>query len=103
MEEQINELEAEGVMKKVLTAEVKYIIAVILFLIGIVAPYYDIKTEIALIKQNHFSHMETMDGNIEKNNQAILKMQSDQGKMLEAITIDKTKIEMLEKEIEKDH
>jgi len=90
------ELEAESLMKKVLTSEVKYIIGIIIFLVGVVIPYYDIKTEIALIKQNHISHLETMDGNIAKNNQMILQIQENQSIMLEAITVNKTKIEMLE-------
>lgn len=61
----------DNAIKKVLTTEVKYLIAIGLFLIGVVAPYYEIKQDIALIKENHFSHMETM-------SKEILELQKDQ-------------------------
>jgi hypothetical protein len=64
-------LEQDSAIKKVLTTEVKYIISVIVFVAGVVAPYYSIKQDIALIKENHFLHMENMTGDI-------LKLQEDQ-------------------------
>lgn len=50
----------EDNLKKYLTTEVKYIIGIVVFVIGVVAPYYQIKEDIALIKQNHMSHVETL-------------------------------------------
>lgn len=55
MEENI---QAESVVKKVLTKEVKFIIVIITFIVGIVAPYYQIRQDIALIKQNALFHIE---------------------------------------------
>jgi hypothetical protein len=57
-------LEQDNAIKKVLTTEVKYIISVIVFVAGVVAPYYSIRQDIALIKENHFSHMESMNKDI---------------------------------------
>ncbi len=58
--------EQESIVKKILTTEVKYIIGVATFILGVVAPYYNIKEDIALIKENHFTHMETMTRDILK-------------------------------------
>jgi hypothetical protein len=63
--------EHESIVKKILTTEVKYVIGVATFILGVVAPYYNIKQDIALIKENHFSHMESM-------TKDILKIQEDQ-------------------------
>lgn len=52
--------EHESIVKKILTTEVKYLIGVTTFILGVVAPYYSIKEDIALIKENHFTHMESM-------------------------------------------
>ncbi len=62
-----NQVQTESIVKKILTSEVKYVIGIIIFLVGVVAPYYQIQTDIALIKQNHFAHMETMTKQIDEN------------------------------------
>jgi len=56
----------DNAIKRILTTEVKYIIGVATFIIGVVAPYYSIKQDIVLIKENHFSHMEMMTRDILK-------------------------------------
>jgi hypothetical protein len=66
-----NQEQTENIVKRILTSEVKYIIGIVIFLVGVVAPYYDIKQDVALIKQNHMAHMETMTKQIEENNTAI--------------------------------
>jgi hypothetical protein len=58
--------EQDSAIKRVLTTEVKYVIGVIVFVAGVIAPYYSIKQDIALIKENHFSHMEAMKKDILK-------------------------------------
>lgn len=63
--------EQDNAIKRVLTTEVKYVIGVIVFVAGVIAPYYSIKQDIALIKENHMAHMETM-------TRDILKLQQDQ-------------------------
>lgn len=64
-------IEHDNAIKRVLTTEVKYIIGVVVFVAGVIAPYYSIKQDIALIKENHFTHMESM-------TKDILKIQEDQ-------------------------
>jgi hypothetical protein len=59
-------LEQDTAIKRVLTTEVKYIIGVVVFVAGVIAPYYSIKQDIALIKENHFTHMEAMTKDILK-------------------------------------
>lgn len=48
----------ESFMKKYLTTEVKYVVGIAIFIIWVVAPYYEIKQDIALIKENHLTHIE---------------------------------------------
>lgn len=72
-----NQAQTESIVKKILTSEVKYIIGIVLFLVGVVAPYYDIKTEIALIKQNHYAHIEAMTKNIEANVEEIKTIKAE--------------------------
>lgn len=50
--------ELDNSIKKVLTTEVKYVIAIVMFIVGVVAPYYSIKEDVALIKENHYTHIE---------------------------------------------
>jgi uncharacterized membrane-anchored protein YhcB (DUF1043 family) len=69
--DQLNELKTESILKKYLTAEVKWLIAVIGFIVGVVTPYYKITTDIAIIKQNHYTHIEAMQKNIDNNTQEI--------------------------------
>ena len=69
-----NQNQTENIVKRILTSEVKYAIGIIFFIIGVVKPYYSIETDIALIKQNHISHMETMTKEIEQ-------LESDQTKL----------------------
>ena len=75
-----NQAQTESIVKKILTSEVKYAIGIIMFLVGVVAPYYDIKTEIALIKQNHYAHIEAMSKNIELNVEEIKTIKEELNK-----------------------
>ena len=72
-----NQAQTESIVKKILTSEVKYVIGIVLFLVGVVAPYYDIKTEIALIKQNHYAHIEAMTKQIEINVEEIKTIKAE--------------------------
>ncbi len=56
--------------RDLLTTEVKYVIGIIVFVAGVVAPFYTIKQDIALIKQNHLHHIETISKDIEKLQEA---------------------------------
>jgi len=68
---EIEEMKTEGLLKKALSSEVKWLLYFAGFVVGVVAPYYQIQSDIALIKQNHFAHMETMTKQIEENSTAI--------------------------------
>lgn len=72
-----NNAQTESIVKKILTSEVKYVIGIVLFLVGVVAPYYDIKTEIALIKQNHYAHIESMTKQIDINIEEIKTIRNE--------------------------
>lgn len=45
-------------LKKYLTAEIRFILAIVAFVWGVAVPYFGIKTDIAIIKQNHMAHVE---------------------------------------------
>jgi uncharacterized protein YabN with tetrapyrrole methylase and pyrophosphatase domain len=92
-----NTAQTETIVKKILTSEVKYVIGIILFLVGVVAPYYDIKTEIALIKQNHYAHIETMTGQIKENSEEIKEMKATELKLMTSIAENNAILRRLEK------
>lgn len=91
-----NEVQTESIVKKILTSEVKYLIGIVIFLVGVVAPYYDIKTEIALIKQNHYAHIETMNKNIESSMAEIKELKEEQTELMKIIAENSVRVKMLE-------
>ena len=92
-----NNTQTESIVKKILTSEVKYAIGIIIFLVSVVAPYYDIKTEIALIKQNHYAHIETMNKNIESSMVEIKELKEEQTELMKIIVENSVRIKSLEK------
>jgi Na+/H+ antiporter NhaC len=92
-----NAAQTESIVKKILTSEVKYVIGIIVFLVGVVAPYYDIKTEIALIKQNHYAHIEAMTKQIEADTSNIEELKQTQVKLMTVIAEHSIRISTLEK------
>lgn len=79
-----NNVQTENIVKRILTSEVKYFIGIVIFLAGVVAPYYQIRQDIELIKQNHFYHIE----NIQKE---ILDIKKEQ------VRNEETMIQLMEK------
>lgn len=51
--------DTEQKIKAILTTEVKYVVGIIVFVAGVVAPYFQIRSDIALIKseQNNISKL----------------------------------------------
>jgi hypothetical protein len=92
-----NTAQTENIVKRILSSEVKYLIGVVLFLAGVVAPYYEIKTEIALIKQNHYAHIEAMTKQIEQNSNDILKIQESQFEIVKTLAVQNSQILELNK------
>jgi len=92
-----NAAQTESIVKKIMTSEVKFVIGIIVFMIGVVAPYYDIKTEIALIKQNHYAHIEAMTKNIEANSEEIKDLTKTQTVLMQVIADNSARIKSLEK------
>ena len=74
MQEKVNNI--NEIIKAVLTNEVKYILAIIAFVFGIVQPYYAIKEDISLIKQNHISHIEAIEKEILDINEKYLELKT---------------------------
>ena len=95
--ETLGQLKTENLVKRVLTTEIKYIVAVVIFLVGVVAPYYAIKTDIALIKANHFAHMETMNKQIEINNTEIKEIKLIEVELMKTIAENSVRVNLLEK------
>jgi uncharacterized protein YabN with tetrapyrrole methylase and pyrophosphatase domain len=93
-----NQVQTESIVKKILTSEVKYVLGIIIFLVGVVAPYYDIKTEIALIKQNHLAHIETMEKQIESNSNDIKKIEETEIELMKVIAENSVRLTTLENE-----
>lgn len=90
---------AESMVRGVLTTEVKFVISIIVFCAGVVAPYYAMRQDIALIQRdiatinsNHEAHIqdilqeikeikvkdETLQDMIVQNQKTIIMLQSRQ-------------------------
>ena len=65
-------------VKAVLTNEVKYIIAIIVFIFGVISPFYQLREDIALIQKdisiintNHEAHIQDLTQQIKENTESI--------------------------------
>lgn len=74
----------QGLVKSILTSEVKFIIGIVTVVLGVVAPYYSMRQDIALIKANidninanHEVHIQDITQNI-KDLQTTLSTQQQQ-------------------------
>lgn len=71
-----------NLIRTVFTTEVKMVVGIIMFALGVIAPYYAIKEDISLIKKdveiinsNHLTHLQDV-AEIAKDNQvAIIELQ----------------------------
>jgi len=97
MDTATNNAQTETIVKRILTSEVKYVIGICVFLAGVVAPFYMVKQDVALIKQNHYTHIEALTKQIEKNTEEIKKLNEDQVRLMEIIIENKTKINLYNK------
>lgn len=78
-----------NLIRAVLSTEVKFIIGIVGFVMGVVAPYYSMKQDVALIQQsiatinsNHLTHTQDLAQEI-KDTVAVLKNQQDQINILQ--------------------
>jgi len=78
--------------------DVKIIAGILVFVAGIVAPFYSIKQDVELIKQNHYAHIEAMTKQIERSNEEINALRVKQDKTMEIIIANQTKLEILMEE-----
>ena len=81
-----NQAQTESIVKRILTSEIKYIIGIIIFLVGVVAPYYDIKQDVELIKQNHYAHIEAIQKEILEIKQDQIRNEDTMIKLMEKIS-----------------
>ena len=72
-------------LKKALSTEVKYILGVATFAIGVVAPFYSVKQDVALIKQNHYTHIENMQREIEDLKEEQVRLEDRQVDLMTVI------------------
>lgn len=72
----------DGVIRRVLTSEVKWILGVVMFVFGIAGPYYGMKQDIALIQKdisvinmNHEVHIQDILQDQKEMKQQIIELQ----------------------------
>lgn len=82
MEEQ--KYQQESLIKTVLTSEVKFVIGVITIALGVVAPYYGIRQDIALIQasvsninSNHEVHIQDLTQEIKDLHTTMIEQQAE--------------------------
>lgn len=95
-----NQGNVSNLIRAILSTEAKFVIAIVGFVMGVVAPYYQMKQDVALIQQNiatinsnHMQHTEDLAQQVKdtisqvKNNQdAIQQLQLQQAVILEKLT-----------------
>ena len=91
-----NDAQTENIVKKIMTSEVKYFIGIIVFLAGVVAPYYQIRQDIALITQNHFAHMEQLTKQMDENVEEIKELKGTQVELMKVISENSYRLKTLE-------
>lgn len=74
-----NDNKTTGLIRSVLTSEVKFILAVIGFVVGVVTPYYSLKQDVALIQKD----VSNINSNHEVHIQDILQEQKEINARLE--------------------
>ena len=79
-----NQTNTSSLVRAILSSEVKFIIGIVGFVVGVVAPYYQMKQDVSLIQQsisvinsNHLTHTQDLAQEI-KDTVAVLKNQQDQ-------------------------
>lgn len=84
MQDQNNENRTASLVRAVLSTEVKFIIAVIGFVVGVISPYYQMRQDVALIQKdisiinsNHLSHTQDLTQEV-KDITVILQQQQQQ-------------------------
>ncbi|NCN39989.1 hypothetical protein GW916_01940 [bacterium] len=84
MHEQNNENKTTNLVRAVLSTEVKFMIAVIGFVIGVISPYYQMRQDVALIQKdisiinsNHLMHTQDLTQEV-KDIAVILQQQQQQ-------------------------
>ena len=78
----MNEEKNDSLIRKVLTTEVKWIISVVIFVFGVISPYFGIRQDIALIQKdiqviniNHETHIQDILQQQKEMSAQILEMQ----------------------------
>ena len=76
---------SESLIRSVLTSEVKFVIGIVVFVLGVARPYYEAKQDIALIQSNisninanHEVHIQDILKNIEEIKKAELNIKEEQ-------------------------
>ena len=85
----------ESLLRSALSKEVKYIIAIVGFVATVGVPFYTIKQDVALIKQNHYFHIEQLSKEMNTNIEAIASLKEEQKLLMSVIIANQTKLEML--------
>lgn len=78
----MNKNESTNLIRQVMTTEVKWVIGIIVFVAGVIAPYYEIRQDVALIQKdietinvNHLKHIEDIVQTQKEQQTQILEMQ----------------------------
>lgn len=95
-----NESNTASLIRAVLSTEAKFVLAIVGFVVGVVAPYYQMKQDVALIQQsisninaNHEVHIQDLTQNvkdissvIQAQQQQITTLQTQQAVILDKLT-----------------
>jgi len=78
-------MKSKETVHSIMTREVKFIISIVVFVLAVAAPFWSVKTDVALIKQNHFVHIENINRNIEEMKEEQIRLEDRQLELMEII------------------
>jgi hypothetical protein len=76
-------------LKRWLTTEVKFILFIVTIVLGVVKPYYNIEKDIALIKENHYTHIENLQVEIKELKECDTELRKQYIELLKVISENK--------------
>lgn len=90
-----NELAFESRVEGIIITKVRLVVGLLVFVIPLMAAFFKIQMDVALIKQNHMSHLEEQNRRIEELEQKYTELKEQDSKTLEFLGTYNSKLDQL--------
>ena len=95
MPDQNGEAKLEQKVEHIMITKVQLIISLIVFLVPVISFFFKIQMDVALIKQNHYVHIEQLTAQIEDLQGEDTKLEKDNKELLDLIISYNSKLDQL--------